>query len=109
MNFREYQIEADKTAVYPNKGNNITYPSLGLAGETGEVCEKIKKIIRDKNGIVDQESKELIKKEIGDVLWYCAALSKELGLDLQEVADGNISKLKDRQNRNKLKGEGDLR
>jgi hypothetical protein len=47
MDFTEYQNKARQTAIYPDKGSNIYYPTLGLAGETGEVCEKIKKAMRD--------------------------------------------------------------
>lgn len=109
MEFKEYQEKAWSTAVYPNKGSNIYYPTLGLAGEAGEVCEKMKKIMRDDNGVVSAEKKELIKKEIGDVLWYCAALSTELGIDLNDVAQTNIDKLFSRKERNTLHGSGDNR
>ena len=70
MNFQEYQDKSRKTAQYPDLGKNFVYPTLGLAGEAGEVAEKIKKVIRDKNGIIDEETREMIKKELGDVLWY---------------------------------------
>ena len=109
MNFAEYQKEALTTAVYPNRGSNITYPVLGLNGEAGEIAEKVKKIIRDKNGIVDGEIRVAIKKELGDVLWYVAALCDELGLDMDDVAVTNIQKLKDRQLRDALHGSGDER
>jgi len=109
LTFSQYQKSAWSTAIYPNKGNNIIYPTLGLAGETGEICEKIKKIIRDDNGKVSQENKLLLTKELGDVLWYISALSKELSLSLNNVAKTNIIKLKDRQKRNKLRGSGDNR
>lgn len=109
MDFKEYQEKAWSTAIYPNKTNNIYYPALGLAGECGEVCEKIKKIMRDDNGIVSPEKKDLMKKEIGDILWYCAALSKELGIELEEVAKTNIDKLFSRKERGQLHGSGDNR
>ena len=109
MNFAEYQREAIKTAVYPNRRSNITYPVLGLNGEAGEIAEKVKKIMRDKNGIVDDEIRAAIKKELGDVLWYVAALCDELGLDMADVAVTNIKKLKDRQVRDVLHGSGDER
>lgn len=109
MDFKEYQEKAWQTAIYPNKGNNFIYPTLGLAGESGEVCEKIKKVIRDDNGIISEEKKLLIKKEISDVLWYCAALSTELGFDLGNIAEENIKKLFDRKERNQLHGSGDNR
>lgn len=109
MTFQEYQEEARKTAIYPNKDNNFIYPTLGLAGEAGEVAEKIKKVIRDGNGIVSEEKKEEITKELGDVLWYVANLAKELGITLEEVAEKNLLKLQSRQQRNELHGSGDNR
>ena len=109
MTFQEYQDEARKTAIYPNKDNNFIYPTLGLAGEAGEVAEKIKKVIRDGNGIVSEEKKEEITKELGDVLWYVANLAKELGITLEEVAEKNLLKLQSRQQRNELHGSGDNR
>jgi NTP pyrophosphatase (non-canonical NTP hydrolase) len=109
MNFKEYQTESRTTALYPNKDNNFVYPTLGLVGEAGEIAEKVKKILRDADGVVSEETKELIKKELGDVLWYIAQLSTELGLDLDEVAAANIEKLKSRKERNVLHGSGDNR
>lgn len=109
MTFKEYQEESRKTAIYPNKDNNFIYPVLGLVGEAGEVAEKIKKVLRDKEGIVDEESREKITKELGDVLWYLSQTATELNLSLEEVANNNIEKLKSRQERGKLQGEGDNR
>jgi NTP pyrophosphatase (non-canonical NTP hydrolase) len=109
MDFNEYQKESRKTALYPEVNNNFIYPTLGLAGEAGEVAEKIKKVIRDKNGVIDDETREMIKKELGDVLWYVAQLATELGLSLDDVASGNIEKLFSRMDRGKLKGSGDNR
>ena len=63
MTFNDYQALAKTTAIYPEHAK-ITYPALGLAGEVGEVCEKIKKHIRD-GKILDKEE---LKKELGDVL-----------------------------------------
>jgi NTP pyrophosphatase (non-canonical NTP hydrolase) len=109
MEFNEYQVMASTTAIYPNRGENIYYPCLGLAGESGEVCEKIKKVMRDSDGKVSPETKELLKKELGDVLWYVSALSDELGLRLDDIAQHNIDKLFSRKDRGKLKGSGDER
>lgn len=109
MNFEEYQKKSRKTAIYPNAGENFIYPTLGLSGEAGEVAEKIKKVLRDKNGAIDKETKTAIEKELGDVLWYVAQLSTELGLNMDEVAEKNIEKLYDRMNRGKLNGSGDNR
>jgi len=109
MNFKEYQEESRKTAIYPKAGENYVYPTLGLAGEAGEVAEKIKKAIRDKDGVVDDERKEELKKELGDVLWYVSQIASELNLSLNEIAEKNIEKLYNRMERNKLKGSGDNR
>ena len=109
MTFDDYQQESRKTAIYPGAGNNFTYPTLGLCGEAGEVAEKVKKIFRDSGGYVTPEKTEEIKKELGDVLWYLAQLSTELGLSLNDVAWNNLEKLFSRLERNRLNGEGDNR
>ncbi len=109
MELSEYQQKARKTAFYPDVGNNPIYPTLGLTGEAGEVADKVKKVLRDSNGIFTDFAKEQIKLELGDVLWYIAQLSSELGFDLDEVADVNLSKLKSRHKRGKLSGSGDTR
>ena len=98
----------DKT-IYPNKDNNFIYPTLGLVGEAGEVAEKMKKVLRDNDGVISEEKKEEITKELGDVLWYIANLSKELNVSLEDVAQKNIEKLQSRQQRNELHGSGDNR
>tara|TARA_Y100001968_G_scaffold332811_1_gene392438 strand:+ start:2622 stop:2951 length:330 start_codon:yes stop_codon:yes gene_type:complete len=109
MDLNEYQRKARETALYPNVGNNPIYPTLGLCGEAGEVAEKVKKIIRDKAGLFDSDSKETIKYELGDVLWYVAQLTSEMGFELTEIAEANLSKLSSRARRGKLTGEGDNR
>ncbi|MBI4812111.1 nucleoside triphosphate pyrophosphohydrolase family protein [Candidatus Falkowbacteria bacterium] len=109
MNFQEYQKKSRKTAIYPQAGNNFIYPTLGLAGEAGEVAEKIKKILRDKNGALDEETRGAIKKELGDVLWYVAQLATELGLSLDTIAENNLQKLYGRMKERKLGGNGDNR
>ena len=109
MEFNEYQEQARKTAVYPNIGSNYIYPTLGLVGEAGEVAEKIKKVIRDNNGEITEEKKQEIKKELGDVLWYLANLSKELEINMNDVAQANLDKLNSRMDRGQLHGSGDNR
>ena len=110
LDFATYQKQAMTTAVYPGRGEgNFVYPALGLAGETGEICEKLKKAIRDEGGVVSSERKMLLAKELGDVLWYVAALAAELGLDLAEIAGGNLAKLAARKEAGKIHGSGDLR
>ena len=98
-----------KTTIYPRLGNDLVYPTLALCGETGEIAEKIKKIMRDKEGNASDEDKTEIKKELGDVLWYITALSKELGFTLNDVAESNIIKVEGRRARNTTHGQGDNR
>ena len=109
MTFDEYQTKSKTTAVYKDQGNNFIYPVLGLVGEAGEVAEKIKKVIRDDDGEMTDVKREEIKKELGDVLWYIAQLSTELGLSMGEVAQLNIDKLASRKERGVLAGSGDDR
>ena len=109
MDFDNYQIEARRTAIYPDKDKNFVYPTLGLVGESGEVAEKIKKIIRDKNSVIDYESKLALKKELGDVLWYLSNLCNELEFSLNDVAKENLKKLNLRLSRGKISGSGDDR
>ena len=109
MDFKEYQKESRKTAIYPQRDKNFIYPTLGLVGESGEVAEKIKKVIRDNEGVVDEERKNELKKELGDVLWYLSQIATELNLSLEEIALFNLEKLNSRQERGKLSGSGDNR
>lgn len=109
MKLNEYQEKAKETAIYPAQGQNYSYPALGLVGEAGEVAEKIKKVIRDKDGVLDANDKLEISKELGDVLWYIAILASEMGVTLDTVATTNLEKLQSRKERNKLSGSGDNR
>jgi NTP pyrophosphatase (non-canonical NTP hydrolase) len=109
MNFDEYQDAAGATAIYPDRGRNFTYPALGLAGESGEVCEKLKKVIRDHGGQLDDEIRSEVAKELGDVLWYVSQVALEMGLSLQEIAKANIQKLTSRKQRDQIHGNGDNR
>ena len=108
MNFNEYQEKARETAVYPNIGNNLWYPALGL-GESGECQNIVKKVYRDKDGNADANDVRMIVKELGDQLWYIAAVASELGVSLDDVAQLNIDKLRDRAERGALHGSGDNR
>lgn len=115
--FNEYQERAiqfdtarlaiDEKARY----DGYMEKALGLAGETGEVLEKIKKMIRDKDGVfhATPEDLEELKKELGDVLWYLSAIAFYNGIELDDVARTNLSKLRSRQQRNKIHGNGDNR
>ena len=107
MNFNEYQKLAKSTAIYDEK-HAVLYPALGLAGEAGEVANKVKKLIRDgyeKN----KNYREEISSEIGDVLWYCAVLADDIGFKLSDIALNNVVKLQDRMQRGVIGGSGDKR
>ena len=108
MTIQEYQDRALKTATYGDN-NTIIYTTLGLAGEAGEVSEKVKKVLRDKNGVFDIDTKHEIAKEIGDVLWYCNALAYDLGYSLETIMEINLIKLESRKARGKIQGNGDNR
>lgn len=113
MGFDEYQKKAAKYDFFEVtvdlKEVGFVEKVLGLTGEAGETADKIKKILRDKNGVVSDEDRQLTAKELGDVLWYVAGIARYLGVPLSEVAKGNIEKLESRYQRNKLHGEGDER
>jgi NTP pyrophosphatase (non-canonical NTP hydrolase) len=118
--FNEYQQGALSTAVYP-EGTDLVYLPLKLAGEAGEVAEKIGKAVRNgsivfdngtvrwRDSIAEHEIGQDLAKEIGDVLWYVAVLSSVLGFPLLRVAQMNLNKLADRSLRSVLIGEGDDR
>jgi len=109
MGMNEYQKLAEVTVVYP-PDLKVIYPTIGLAGETGEVAEKVKKWIRDADRKpMTQEQLDLLKKELGDVLWYLAVLARDLGMTLDEIARHNIEKLHDRKERGVVHGKGDIR
>ena len=101
--FNAYQRSASRTAIYPDQ-HKILYPALGLAGEAGEVANKVKKLIRDGEG-----EKVAIASEIGDVLWYCAMMVKEVGVPLNTIMKENLQKLHGRKERGTLSGSGDER
>ena len=109
MLISEYQELSRRTATYPGAGDNIVYPTLGLAGEAGEVAEKVKKLLRDDGGVMSAERRAALAGELGDVLWYVAQVATEAGLDLDEIAQGNLDKLLSRQRRGVLSGSGDSR
>jgi NTP pyrophosphatase (non-canonical NTP hydrolase) len=105
-NLNNYQRQAKETAIYPENAK-IVYPALGLAGEAGEVADKVKKTIRD--GRNDAEYYNQIAKELGDVLWYCAVLADDLGYSLQQIAEMNVYKLQSRKVMGTIRGDGDDR
>jgi len=99
----DYQRAAVSTAIYKQE-HAVIYPALGLAAEAGEVANKVKKILRD--GKFDREA---IADEVGDCMWYIAALCRDLNIDMQDIANNNIKKLKDRLERGVISGSGDNR
>lgn len=102
--FNDYQEFVKSMKVYPER-HAIVYPALGLAGESGEIAEKIKKWLRKDNEL----DREALLLELGDPLWYITSLADDLGYTLQDVIDANVSKLTSRQERGVLKGSGDNR
>tara|TARA_R110000803_G_scaffold15827_5_gene43579 strand:+ start:584 stop:958 length:375 start_codon:yes stop_codon:yes gene_type:complete len=103
MTLSSYQKVASGTAIYPIE-HAITYPALGLAGEAGEVANKVKKIIRD--GKMDRLG---ITSELGDCLWYIALMCRDLNVDMGDLAKANLEKLYNRKQNGTLKGSGDNR
>jgi len=127
ITFEEFQTACLERSIYPHD-SKIIYPALGLPGEVGEVCEKVtelvtlrmaahagmvanqaKKIIRDDDCELTASRRAAIAKEIGGVLWYCAALATDLGLNLGDIAQQNVAVLADRKARGTLRGDGDDR
>jgi NTP pyrophosphatase (non-canonical NTP hydrolase) len=113
MTFEEYEAAATTSRAYPNVGNNHVFPTLGLVEEAGEVAGKVKKLIRDhgKHTPADLTPEDImnITKEMGDVLWYMAVLSRELKVPLVDIAEQNLAKIRDREARGMVGGSGDTR
>ena len=112
--FENYQRQAVETRIYSHS-DSVIYPALGMAGEAGEVCDKIKKRMRITNPkgpyprYDDPEFTKGVSAEIGDVLWYLANLAEDLGLNLSDIATQNLEKLRGRQERGTINGSGDDR
>lgn len=109
MTFDEYQKASTGTAQYSEFFTPWVYLALGLAGESGEVVDKLKKVGRNHNGVFSDEDKVEIAKELGDVLWYTSQLCEQLGISLGDVAQMNRDKLEDRKARGTIKSRGDNR
>lgn len=119
--FYNYQAKAHEFANYTDKeikgydeelkfeDSGLEYPVMGLTEEAGEVAGKFAKIIRDKKGVITQDDKNEIIKELGDVLWMVSEIAKRLDCSLQHVAHVNIEKLTSRFKRGKINGSGDNR
>jgi len=108
MTFDDYQEQAFTTALYPNKGKNIYYPALGL-GEAGEIQNQVKKIMRDDSGVITEERRKNLIKELGDLMWYVAGLCSELNISMDAVAQQNLAKLQARKEAGTIQGDGDNR
>jgi len=119
MNFEDYTKKAALTAIYPRKLKpdyhynyslpGLMYVILGLGGEVGELLGKVKKILRDNNGLMNEEIQVSLIKELGDVLWYLDRAAYEIGSSLEEVAQFNNLKLSQRKDNGTLRGSGDDR
>ena len=115
MQFNDYSTKAISTLTdkyshkYGDVDARLMAQILGLSGESGEVMEKFKKILRDKNGEISENDCDAIIKELGDVLWYVNSIAHLLGCSLEEVARRNNDKLLSRQSRGKIRGSGDDR
>jgi NTP pyrophosphatase (non-canonical NTP hydrolase) len=118
MELNEYQKKASKTAIYPGQSTilGLTYCALGLSGEAGEVAGRVKKVFRDDQLEPTQPTQSIlpsrqldIMRQMGDVLWYLAQMSSELGVSLDEIAQENLEKLASRKERGVISGQGDKR
>ena len=110
MTFDEYQKRAQETAIaYPDPLMDKTIWAMGVAGEAGEVIEKWKKIVAYHEGIISEEDRKELGKELGDVVWYIAQFAHSLDLSLDEIMNQNLAKLADRKKRGVQKGKGDNR
>lgn len=129
LSFNTYQQAAAGTDIYPS-ASALLYGAAGLAGEGGEIAGKVldlmeaalrfmkhageaanqgKKVTRDDDGVLTSARKDAIRKELGGALWYMAKIAREMGVDLAEVAAGNLAELYSRKARGTIKGDGDDR
>lgn len=91
MNLDDYQQQALKSIAITQKGSAaLAHRTLGLSGEAGIIANQLKKVIRDKDGVPTQEDLEVVKKRLGDVLYYTAALADYFDLSLSDIAQQNI-------------------
>lgn len=113
MTFEEYGKQAIGTLTtdhaYGDLSPALMAQILGLVGESAELAEKVKKLIRDKDGRLDEEVRSELLKELGDVLWYVNSVARLLDSDISEVADSNLQKVLSRKARGVTKGSGDNR
>ncbi|AID58945.1 hypothetical protein PBI_GAIA_126 [Mycobacterium phage Gaia] len=114
MTFSDYQRRSAATAIYPGAGDpgsveGLVYAILGLSGEAGELANKAKKILRDDHGVIGDAARAKLTDELSDCVWYLAAVARQLGVNLDAVAESNLAKLADRAERGVLQGSGDNR
>jgi len=113
MTFDDYQKKALATLLTDQGYGDITpqlmAQILGLVGESGEVADKVKKVIRNNAGQLSDEARAEILKELGDILWYVNSVAHLLGSNLNEIAENNLAKLSSRHQRGLIKGAGDNR
>jgi NTP pyrophosphatase (non-canonical NTP hydrolase) len=116
MEMNRYQVATGATAIYETSSRTacgslgpLLYTVLGLVGEGGEFANKLKKILRDKNGVIDEDTRIELRKELGDCLWYISEAATQLGTTLDIVADENVKKLQRRKEKGTLQGSGDSR
>lgn len=107
LTFEQYNNWLSDTILNPQ--NDLLLQVLGICGEAGEIAEKMKKIVRDKNGVISEEDKVLMAKELGDVLWYLARFAQSIDMTIEDVALMNMKKLESRVKRGVILGEGDER
>lgn len=109
--FNEYQKFTNTTAKYPGQGgiNGLIYATLGLTGEAGEIANKVKKVLRDTNGTLTEETRLKIIDETGDCMYYLARMAVELNTSMEQLAEINTAKLKGRLERGTIQGSGDNR
>ncbi|MGB7443319.1 MAG: nucleoside triphosphate pyrophosphohydrolase family protein [Coleofasciculaceae cyanobacterium] len=96
MKFKEYQDLSRQIAIRPGVDAPLTFQVLGLCGESGEVADKLKKIMRDKGGIIEEKDKAEIAEELGDVLWHLAQVASELNWSLDDIAQASLEKVRAR-------------
>lgn len=107
LTFEQYDKWLTKNIQNPQK--DLLLQVLGICGEAGEIAEKMKKIVRDKGGVIGEEDKMLMAKELGDVLWYLARFAQSIDMSIEDVALMNIEKLESRVKRGVVLGDGDER
>ncbi len=105
MNANEYQTQSARTggaAAGFTYRDQLSNAALGIAGESGEVVELVKKGLHHGRGICADD----VAAELGDLLWYVAELCTVCGLDMGDVMEANVAKLRARYPDGFVKGGG---